>query len=187
MKDYAFLNNVPIIQDEGIEFLIDVIRKYQVKTILEIGTAIGYSSIMMAKTDKNLKILTLEIDKSMYELAQENIKYFNLNKQIEVYNTDANKYISKRKFDLIFLDGPKAQYANLVDNFYENLNVNGIIVVDNLAFHGLVFKEKLNVNRRTRQLINKIKLFRKNVVNDERFVVTLYDDIGDGMGLLIKK
>ena len=88
---------------------------------------------------------------------------------------------------MIFLDGPKSQYDNMLNHLFDNLAINGIVVVDNLGFYGLVYEERPKVRRRTRQLVEKIKLFRENIVNDDRFEVIFYDDIGDGMGLIIKR
>ena len=187
IKEYAHLNNVPIIQDEGLNFLLQNIDKYNVKSILEVGSAIGYSAIMMAKANKDLNILTIEIDPKRYEMAKQNIEGFQLNDQISIINLDANNYKSDTKYDLIFLDGAKSQYDNMLNNLYDNLSDSGIIIVDNLGFHGLVYVKDLKIKRRTRQLVEKIKLFRKHIVEDDRFEVILFDDIGDGMGLLINK
>lgn len=187
MREYAHLNNVPIIQDEGLGFLLKHIDKYNVKNILEVGSAIGYSAIMMAKSKKDVKILTIEIDSKRYEMAKHNIKVLGLDNQISIINLDANDYKSQTKYDLIFLDGAKSQYDNMLNNLYDNLSDNGIIIVDNLGFHGLVYLNDLKIKRRTRQLVEKIKLFREHILNDDRFDVILYDEIGDGMGLLINK
>ena len=185
--EYAQENDVPIIEDEGLDFILDKIDEYDVKNILEVGSAIGYSAIMMAKHNQDIKITTLEIDIKRYYKALENILDNNFKPQIEVINTDANDFKSEKEYDLIFLDGPKSQYANMLDNLYANLKVGGIVIVDNLGFHGLVYQEKPKIKRRTRQLVDKIKLFRESIVNDKRFEVILYDNVGDGMGLFIKR
>lgn len=187
IKEYAEENDIPNIQDQGLTFLLDNIDKYKVLKVLEVGSAIGYSSIMVAKHNPNILVTTIEVDIKRYHLAQENIKKEGLSDRIEVINLDANDYKSDKKFDLIFLDGPKSQYSNMLNNLYDNLSTNGIVVVDNLGFYGLVYQEKPNVRRRTRQLVEKIKLFRDNIKKDKRFEVIFYDDIGDGMGLLIKR
>lgn len=187
IKEYAIINDVPIIQDEGLNFILKQIDKYNVKNILEVGSAIGYSSIKMANFKKDLKITTLELDTRRYHQAIENIKALNLHDRIKVINIDGNDFKSDEKFDFIFLDGPKSQYSNMLENLYHNLNKGGIIVVDNLVFYGLVFQDKPKVSRRTRQLVEKIKIFREEILKDSRFNVVLYDDIGDGMGILIKK
>lgn len=187
IKKYALENDVPIIKDEGLNFILDIVDKYQIKSILEVGSAIGYSAIKFALHSKDITVTTIEIDPVRYNLAVNNVNDLNLSQKIEVVNDDANKFKSDNKFDMIFLDGAKSQYENMLNNLYDNLLPGGVIVVDNLVFYGLVFQERPKVRRRTRQLVEKIKLFRENIANDDRFEVYLYDDIGDGMGLLVKK
>ncbi len=187
IKEYAKFYDIPIIEDEGLAFLLKQIDTYKVKNILEIGSAIGYSAIMMAKQNKEIKILTIEINTKTYNVAKSNIKDMGLDNQIEILNLDGNDYHSDKKYDLIFLDGAKSQYDNMLNNLYNNLSDNGIVIVDNLVFYGLVYQKNPQVRRRTRQLVDKIKLFRENIINDKRFKVILFDDIGDGMGLLINK
>ena len=187
LKHYAKENDIPIIIDEGLEFLLNTIKECKAKDILEVGSAIGFSSIQMATSNKDIKIVTIEKDIKRYHLAIKNIKEKNLSERIKVINLDANDYKSDKVFDLIFLDGPKSQYGNMLNHLYDNLKEGGAVVVDNLGFHGLVYKKKPKVKRRTRQLIEKIQKFRKDIKEDHRFDVKIYDDIGDGMGLLIKK
>lgn len=187
IKKYALDNDVPIIKDEGLSFILDKIKEYKVTSILEVGSAIGYSAIKFATADKDIKVTTIEVDTNRYNLALKNINDLNLNQKIEILNMDANDFKSDKKFDMIFLDGPKSQYDNMLNHLYTNLLPGGIIIVDNLVFYGLVFQEHPKVRRRTRQLVEKLKLFRQNILQDKRFTVYLYDDIGDGMGLLVKK
>ena len=110
IEQYAYDNNIPIMMKDGIEFLTNYIKENNVKTILEIGSAIGYSAIKMALVDKNIKITTIEKDKERYEIALKNIKEMNLENQITIINEDALEYIEEGKYDLIFIDAAKAQY-----------------------------------------------------------------------------
>ena len=138
LKHYAKENDIPIIIDEGLEFLLNTIKEYNAKDILEVGSAIGFSSIQMATSDKDIKIVTIEKDIKRYHLALKNIKEKDLSERIKVINLDANDYKSDKVFDLIFLDGPKSQYGNMLNHLYDNLKEGGVVVVDNLGFHGLV-------------------------------------------------
>lgn len=187
IKAYAKANRIPIINDEGLAFLIDVIIKHNVTNILELGSAIGYSAIMMAQTNKVIKIDTIEKDQKRYNLAKNNIEQLNLDNQIKTYCLDANEFKTNKLYDLIFLDLAKSQYEKMINKFYANLKVGGIIVVDNLVLYGLVLEEDLKAKRRVRKLVDKIRKFRSDVVLDKRFDVKFYDDIGDGMGVLYKK
>jgi len=89
LEIYAKENNIPIMMKDGIEYLCNYIKENNIKSILEIGSAIGYSSIMMALVDSNIKITTIEKNKERYALAVSNINKFNLNNRITILNEDA--------------------------------------------------------------------------------------------------
>ena len=185
LREYAKINNVPIIQDEGLHFLRQMIILKQCKNILEIGTAIGYSSIQMAKLGANVD--TIEINENMYNLAIENIKKANLENKINVFFKDALEIDINdlKKYDLIFIDAAKAQYINFFNKFKVLLNDNGIIITDNLLFHGLVLEENIE-SRNLRQLIKKIRGYNTWLMEQNDFDTTIYN-IGDGLALSIKK
>ena len=186
LEQYALENNIPIIESDGIDFLTKLIKESNIKTILEIGSAIGYSAIKMALIDKKILITTIERDKPRYSEAVKNIKKFNLNDQIEVLNEDALDIEINQKYDLIFIDAAKSQYIKFFQKFKNNLNPNGIIVSDNLKFHGFVeTKEKIK-NRNTRQLVNKINKYITFLKENEEFDTTFFD-IGDGISVSSKK
>ena len=104
LEIYAKENNVPIIQKEGLNFLIEYIKQNNVKTILEIGTAIGYSSINMALVSDDIQITTIERNEKMYKQAIKNIKDFNLENRINVIYGDALDTVVQGKYDLIFIE-----------------------------------------------------------------------------------
>ena len=185
LREYAKINNVPIIQDEGLHFLRQMIILKNCKNILEIGTAIGYSSIQMAKLGAFVD--TIEINESMYKLAIENIKKANLESRINVFFKDALEIdINElKKYDLIFIDAAKAQYINFFNKFKVLLNDNGIIITDNLLFHGLVLESNIE-SRNLRQLIKKIRGYNSWLMEQNDFDTTIYN-IGDGLALSIKK
>lgn len=177
LKEFAIKNDVPIINDEGLAFLLELITKYNVKHILEIGTAIGYSAINMANLDT--KIITVERDYFMYNEALKNIKEANLEENIQVLYADALEVEINHTFDLIFIDAAKAQYQKFFEKFKFNLNPQGIIVCDNLNFHNLDINE---VSRGTRQLLKKIQKFKDFLKENEEFDTIIYD-IGDGISV----
>lgn len=187
IKTYAEENRVPIIKDEGLRFLVEHIKKYDVKDILELGSAIGYSAIMMANVDEDIMITTVEKDEERYDMAVKNIEKCHLSDRIDIHLSDALIFETDKKYDMIFLDLAKSKYDVMLNRFYPNLKEGGIVIVDNLGMYGLVFEEELHVKRRVRQLVEKIKIFRTNIINDERFDTTIYDDIGDGIGVLVKR
>ena len=135
LKEYARLNSVPIIKDEGLTFLLSCIKKYNVKSCLEVGCAIGYSSLMISSL--NVSVTTLERNKEMVVLAKDNISKYDKNNLIELVETDALEYTPTKTYDLIFIDAAKAQNKKFFLRFTPFLNEKGIVVVDNLNFHGL--------------------------------------------------
>ena len=181
IEEYARINNVPIMLKDGINFLTDYIKKNNVKNILEIGCAIGYSSIKMALVDDDIKVTTIERDEERYNEAIKNINDFNLNDRINVILDDAFNVELKDQYDLIFIDAAKSQYIKFFEKFKKNLKQNGTIISDNLEFHGLV-KETNIKNRNTRQLVRKINEYVNFLKENEEFN-TEFISIGDGIGI----
>ena len=182
----ALQNNIPIIQEEGITFLTNYIIENDIKTILEIGSAVGYSAIKMASINKDIKIITIERDVDRYTEAVNNIKNVGLDNQITIYNIDALEYIDNNKYDLIFIDAAKAQYIKFFEKYKLNLNSNGVIISDNLKFHGFVDNPELTNNRNTKQLVGKIKKYIDFLKENEEFNTTFYD-LGDGVSVSKRK
>ena len=187
IKKYAIENNVPIILDDSLNFLIGYIEKKQVKTVLEIGTAIGYSAIMMALSDDNIKITTIERDKERYLEAVKNIKKMGLEEQITLIFNDALDTKIKEKFDLIFIDAAKSKNEEIFNHFENNLNSKGSIITDNLSFHGYVEKEITEItNRNIRGLVKKIKKYISFLENNVKYKTVFYE-IGDGISISEKR
>lgn len=177
LKAFGLEKKIPIISDEGLSFLLKAVQENNIKTVLEIGTAIGYSAIMMSSYVD--QIITLEKDDYMVELANKHIEERNLKRKIEVVHTDAILYEPTQQFDLIFIDGPKAQYEKYFNHFSPYLSNKGIIICDNLNFHGL---DKNMVSRGTKRLIEKLESFKLFLIQNESYE-TLFTDQGDGMSL----
>lgn len=169
-------DNIPIIQQDALEFIINLVNKNKIDYILEIGTAYGYSSIMISN-NTNAKILTCEKDDFRYIKALNNIKKYNQEKNINIINEDASKLDLNGEFDLIFLDGPKAQYINHFLKFEKNLKIGGYYIIDNMFFHNL---ELDKVSRQTRQLIKKINKFKEFVLNNQDYECQIIE-LGDGL------
>lgn len=189
LENYAEEHNVPIVTKEGLELIKLLVKVKNAKTILEIGTAIGYCSINLALLDPEIQIDTIERKKEMYNKANENIKKANLENQINTYIGDALEFdvnlLNGRKYDIIFIDAAKAQYRRFFEKYSELLNYNGIIISDNLLFHGLVEKETID-GKDLRALIRKIKNYNSWLFENEEFDTTFLR-IGDGMAISLKK
>ncbi|MDD2181387.1 MAG: O-methyltransferase [Bacilli bacterium] len=182
LKEYAINNNIPIMEEEGIVFLTTFIKDNQVKNILEIGSAIGYSAINMALVDKDIIITTVERDTDRYLQAVKNIKKFNLKDRIKIIEADALDIVLEDKYDLIFIDAAKSQYIKFFEKFKNNLNDNGFIVTDNLKFHGLTNNVDIIKSRNLRALVRKINNYVVFLKNNQEFI-TEFIDIGDGISI----
>ena len=183
IKDYATLNNVPIMQDAGIDFLTTFILKKQIKNVLEIGTAIGYSAIMMAKTKEDIHITTIERDETRYMEALKNIKKFNLEDRITLIFNDALNVKIEGDFDLIFIDAAKGKNKDFFEHFESNLSMNGYVITDNMLFHGYVEMDEAEIPSKNIQgIVRKIKDYTYFLENHMLYKTTIYK-IGDGIAV----
>ncbi len=180
-------NHVPVMLDDGMEFLVNYITEHtEINKILEIGTAVGLSSMKMASIRNTITIDTLEVNEKMYEEAIKNIKENHLDNQITVHLCDGAKFETTDIYDLVFVDAAKAQYRNYVEHFYPNTKVGSVFIFDNLNFHRIVDNPSLTHNKSTRQLVGKIKKFRDWIQDEPRFKTVYYREIGDGIAVSIK-
>lgn len=187
IKEYAKDENVPIMVDEGIDFLTTFVIKHQTTKVLEIGTAIGYSAIMMALSNPNLKIVSVERDEARYLEAVKNVKKFDLENRITLIFKDALDVKLDEKFDLIFIDAAKGQNINFFNNFEKNLDEDGYIITDNMFFHGYVNKDESEIkNRNLRGLVRKIKDYHTFLKENPRYETEIYE-IGDGIAVSKKR
>ena len=186
IKQYALDHKVPIMVDQGIDFLTRFIEEHQVKNILEIGTAIGYSAIMMALSNPDIQITTIERDQERYMEAVKNVKKLDLEDRITLVFNDALDVEMDGMFDLIFLDAAKGQNIRFFEKFERNLIVNGAIITDNMDFHGLVNQEEESMSKNLRGLVRKIKDYEEFLKNNDNYEVK-FMTIGDGIAVAIKK
>lgn len=187
IKEYALVNKVPIMVDDSIDFIISKIHQKRVKKVLEIGTAIGYSAIMMALSSPNLTVTSIEKDKDRYLEAVKNIKKFDLEDRITLIYNDALEVSLKEKYDLILIDAAKSKNLDFFNKFEKNLEPNGIIITDNLSFHGYVEQEPSQIqNRNIRALVRKIRNYIDFLENNLKYKTTFYE-IGDGLSVTEKR
>ncbi len=183
IRTYAKEEKVPIMMDDGLKFLIEYIAKNKIKSVLEIGTAIGYSSIMMALSNPSLTITTIERDEKRYLEALKNIKKLNLEDRITLVFNDALDVNLFEKYDLIFIDAAKAQSIKFFEKFEKNLNPSGTIITDNLKFHGLVDKPEEEIeSRNLRALVRKIKEYISFLKGNINYKTDFYE-LGDGISV----
>lgn len=180
MENYAKDNNIPIMRKDAIEYIVNFIKEKRINTVLEIGTAICYSTIKMASFAQ--KITSIERDKDRYEVALKNKEKSNLN-NIELIFGDALMIEVKGKYDLLVIDAAKSQNIKFINKYKNNLNKNGYIIIDNVDFHGLVGKSSEIKSRNLRSLVRKIEEFLKYLDDQKEYKVTKINK-GDGLILL---
>ena len=186
MIKYALENDVPIMQNEGIAFLIMLLKVKKPMRILEIGSAIGFSSSIMA-LNSDATIDTIERDSKMICECKKNHQELGLCDKITLIEGDALntiEIVKDNKYDLIFIDAAKAQYIKFFEMYSPLLNEDGIILSDNLYFHDLLFTE-VN-NRDLRQLVRKVGKYNEFLLHHPDFETHIFK-IGDGVGVSTRK
>lgn len=185
MRAYAEKNHVPIIEKECEDFYKFLLNILKPEKILELGTAIGYSAIVFAKTSGAF-IKSVEISEDMIKLAEENIKNANLENNIKVINKDALEFLleTKDSYDLIFIDAAKGQYEKYFDEAVKHLNRGGTIICDNVLFRGMIANQNL-VKRRKITIVKRLRKFLNRIKDDGSYSSTIVT-IGDGV-LLVRR
>ena len=184
MESYAQEKNVPIIEKKSIAFIMKYIKSKNIKNILEIGTAIGYSAILMASANKDSFVTTIERDEERYMEAVKNVKKCGLDKRINVVFQDALdvNLTEDVKYDLIFIDAAKGQYLRFFEKYKNFLKEDGTIITDNLKFHGYVGKSSKIDSKNLKGLVEKIENYVDFLKDNEEFDTVFYD-VGDGLSV----
>jgi predicted O-methyltransferase YrrM len=187
MEQYAREHNVPILSWHAADFLEQTVRLLNPKRVLEIGTAIAYSSIRIARNLKKKSIIhTIEMSEDNAAMAKENIEKSGLENKIELKIGNALTILPQlqKKYDFIFLDADKEDYKRLFDYSMILLKKDGVIFIDNLLWHGFAATQK--VPKEYKQSTKHIREFNKVFMSQPMLISTIVP-IGDGIGLGIKK
>lgn len=184
LRNYGIENNIPIMKLETKEFLKTLISISNPKNILEIGTAIGYSSLLFSKYS-NANITTIEKSKEISEIAKANFSKYN--KKINLINMDAKKALNNfnQGFDFVFIDANKSQYEYYFNESLKLLNENGLIVCDNILFRGEITNDDL-INRRHITMVKNLRKFLSYITNLDDYVTSIIP-IGDGISLTTRR
>ena len=186
LEEYAEQNKVPIIEKDSIVFIMNYIKEHNIKNILEIGSAIGYSAILMASSSEGVKVTTIEKNETRYMECLKNVKRAELDKNISVVYQDAlDVNLVGVKFDMIFIDAAKGQYTKFFEKFKYFLNDGGVIVSDNLKFHGFVGNKEKIESRNLLGLVNKLEDYIEFLKSNDEFTTDFYD-VGDGLSVSVK-
>ncbi len=184
MEKYAIDNNVPIIEKKSIAFIMKYIKNNNVLNVLEIGSAIGYSSILMASSTKDVQVTTIERDETRYMECLKNVKKCGMEKKINVVFQDALELnlSEELRYDLIFIDAAKGQYTKFFEKYKHFLNPGGAIITDNIKFHGYVGESSKLDKGNLKSLVEKIENYVDFLKNNPEFDTKFYD-IGDGLSV----
>ena len=186
MEKYASEHSVPILNWQSAEFIEQLVTVKNPKRILEIGTAIGYSTIRMAKNLKGKSVIhTIEKSSDNIVIAKKFMIKSGLAGKIKLLDGDALNIMPqlKKKYDLIFLDADKEDYTRLFDYSLVLLRRGGILIVDNLLWHG--FAASSRVPKQYKESTRHIREFNNLFMNQPNLKSTILP-IGDGLGIGVK-
>lgn len=186
-KKQAVEDRVPVIHDDVQRLLEIIIKISNVKSILEVGTAVGFSSSFFAKVmGEDSKVVTLERMEDMYEKAKENIEKLGFEKQVTPILCDASEYLKEetKQYDMIFLDGNKGHYIHMLPDCIRILKPGGLLICDNVLFRGMVDKSSPLIRRKI-TIVKRLRKFLIEISQNEALKTSILP-IGDGLSISIK-
>ncbi len=181
---YARENHIPVLLDDTAKLLFSKINNQKPKNVLEIGTAIGYSGTLILNAS-NCKLTTIEKDEASFNLAKHHFEKFGLTNRVNQILGDALEELNNlvklnKKFDFIFLDGPKGQYIKYLPILKQLINNSGVLFADNVFFKRMIFIEGI-IPHRKRTIVVNLRKFLETVKTDNNFYNVEILDVGDGV------
>ena len=187
MEDFARKNSVPILSRDSAKLMEILIQMKRPKRVLELGTAIAYTTIRIARNLKEEAVIhTIEFSKDNAKLAEENIKKSGVEEKIKLFFGDAKEVMPtlEKKYDFIYLDADKEDYLDLFELAMKLLKKKGVIFVDNLLWHGYAASD--DVPEKYKTSTKFIREFNKIFTNYPGLNTTIIP-VGDGIGLGVRK
>ena len=186
LRNYAAKNNVPIVREETEAFLRTVARLAAPSRILEIGTAIAYSTIVLAESSDAV-IVTMESYDKRIPFAMANIRRAGLDDRITLIRGDAGESLKSLddSFDLIFLDAAKAQYIVWLPDIMRLMHKGSVLIADNVLQDNTVIESRFTVQRRERTTHERMREFLRQLKTDERLSTSILP-VGDGVSFSVK-
>ena len=187
LEKFARERYIPVMLDDTKELLFETVRRTQPKRILEIGTAIGYSGIVMLTACNGAKLNTVELDENTAALARKNFDEFGVGDRVNIFVGDAREIVRllTGSYDFIFLDGPKGQYEAFLPYLTDLLKVGGTLVCDNVLYKGLVENVPADKRHKHITVARNMHAFLDDITTSERYDTVLHR-IGDGVTVSIK-
>ena len=183
VKQKALEDHIPIIMDDTLEKIKEILENENPNRILEIGTAVGYSASQFARyTDEKCKIDTIEIDEERAKEAIENIKNIGLEDRINVIVGNAVDIIPTltNKYDIVFIDAAKGKYPIFLEESLKLLNRGGLILADNILYKGYVMSDYNKHKQRT--AVRHLREYIKEITENDNFETEILE-IGDGLSI----
>ncbi len=185
LREEALRTNIPIMQEETLDYIGSLITRHQYHTVLELGTAIGYSSLSLLHRVGQLSITTIERDEQRYLQAMENFNVFRTRDSIICHWMDVYDFETTACFDVLIIDAAKAQNQPFYERFKDNVRSGGCIIIDNMNFHGLDSKQAKKDHRRNLSImLDRIEKFDAYIESSD-LAYNRYD-IGDGLLVIWK-
>ena len=190
LEHFAEENRVPIIDKIGIRFLIQMLKIKKAKNLLEIGTAIGYTSIKLAEKI-GCNVTTIERDDKMYNEAKKNIEKRNLNDKITLLHADAlelqDEVIENAPYDIVFIDGAKSQSRKFFELYEPYFSDDVVVITDNVLFKGMVADPSIiRHSRDLKQLSRKINNYNTWLLSHENYESVILP-FGDGIAITTRE
>lgn len=184
LKDEARKEHIPVVHNEAGRFLAVLLSILKPEKILEIGTAIGFSAILMHEAcGGNVKITTIERDAQMIKRAKENLKKAGISEDVTILEGDAAEKISEAEgvFDFVFIDAAKGQYMKFFQEISKKVRKGSVIVTDNVLFMGKVATEGLPP-RKHRTIVVNLREYLSMLCENEKYDTSIIP-LGDGMAI----
>ena len=185
----AMTAKVPVIRKPAQSFLKVLLSMQRPKNILEIGTAVGFSSMFMSEfIDSDSKITTIELIPERIKTARENFEKFGKTGQITLLEGDAGEYLKKFsedenfKVDFVFMDAAQAQYIYYLPFIRKIMVDGGVLLTDNVLHDGDIIESRYSVNRRDRTVHTRMREFLQEITHSEGMKTSILP-IGDGMSV----
>lgn len=187
LEAFARKNFIPVMLDDTKELLFNTVKQCQPARILEIGTAIGYSGIVMLSACERATLNTIEMDEHSANLAKSNFDEAGLSGRVNIFVGDAREIVPQLtgEYDFVFLDGPKGQYEVFLPYLTDLLAVGGTLFADNVLYKGLVEHVPEDKRHKHITVARNMRAFLDDITNSERYATTLYR-IGDGVTVSTK-
>ncbi|QCT75048.1 O-methyltransferase [Macrococcoides canis] len=185
---YAKDHDVPIMDKISVEFVKQLIRIHKAQSILEIGTAIGYSALHFASVNSDVHVTTIERNEEMYNIALQNFEKFKTNQIRPVYMDALEAFhdVNDMQYDILFIDAAKAQSMKFFELYSPLVKQGGLIITDNILYHDFVGNIEIVRSRNIKQMVRKIEKYN-TWLSEHPDYDTNFLDIGDGMSISIKK